>query len=137
MTTLIAAILFCLIPAIAAAQSNPLATLPPESVVAVVDGVPIRLNEVDAFSHTKDPKKLFQLNQQLFTLREEALSALVGERLLAREATQGGDIGRRLCRESPDRQGRQEGCRDAGRRCVAAQRRDRPGQAASARQSST
>ena len=86
MTRFIAITVLCMVPVIGAAQSNPLASLPPESVVAVVDGVPIRLNEVDAFSHTKDPKKLFQLNQQLFALREESLSMLVGERLLAREA---------------------------------------------------
>ena len=82
----IATILLCMLPVVGAGQSDPLASLPSDTVVAVLDGVPIKLSEVDAFSHTKDPRKLFQLNQQLFELREQVLSAMIGERLLAREA---------------------------------------------------
>jgi protein-disulfide isomerase len=64
--------------------------LPPDTVVAVVDGREITLGEIDEFSRLRDAKKLFQLNQQLFELRERALNMMLGERLLAREAADAG-----------------------------------------------
>jgi protein-disulfide isomerase len=67
-----------------------LGTLPDDAVVAVVDGQPIKLSEVDAFSRNQDPRKLFEMNQQLHELRETALKELVGERLLAAAAAKHG-----------------------------------------------
>jgi len=81
--------------AIAAAQKpsdprDPLTVLPPDTIVAVVDGQTIQLRDLEAFSRTKDPKKLFQLNQQLFEFRESMLNLMLGERLLKLEAEKTG-----------------------------------------------
>ena len=78
-------------PVIAAAQHIPPAPdavkrLPGDTIVAIVDGEAIQLSDVEAYSRTKDPKKLFQLNQQLFDFRESMLGLMLGERLLKVEA---------------------------------------------------
>jgi protein-disulfide isomerase len=83
--------LLCAVPFVAAAQTSPaapdaLARLPGETIVAVVDGEAIQLSQVEEYSRTKDPKKLFQLNQQLFEMRESMLGLMLGERLLKLEA---------------------------------------------------
>jgi protein-disulfide isomerase len=65
---------------------DPLRQVPSETVVAVVDGEAITLADVEAFSNTRDPKKLFQLNQQVFEFRESMLGLMLGERLLKLEA---------------------------------------------------
>ena len=93
MKTFIAALLIGTYPVVAAGQTpidRSILALPPDTVVAVVDGKQITLAEIDEFSRVRDPKKLFQLNQQLFELRERALNMMLGERLLAREAAEAG-----------------------------------------------
>jgi len=76
--------------AVAVAQTppatDPITQLPHDTVVAVVDGEAIQLNDLEAYSRTRDPKKLFQLNQQLFEFREGMLGLMLGERLLKLEA---------------------------------------------------
>jgi protein-disulfide isomerase len=57
-----------------------------DTVVAIVDNEHIRMRDLDAHSRSKDARKLFQLNQQLYDFREEMLEDLMGERLLAQEA---------------------------------------------------
>ena len=64
--------------------------LPDHTIAAVIDGEVIRMSEVEEYSRTKDPKKLFQLNQQLFEFRESMLSLMLGERLLKLEADKAG-----------------------------------------------
>jgi protein-disulfide isomerase len=81
--------------AIVAAQKpsdppDPLTVLPSDTIVAVVDGQTIQLRDLEAFSRTKDSKKLFQLNQQLFEFRESMLNLMLGERLLKLEAEKTG-----------------------------------------------
>jgi protein-disulfide isomerase len=88
MRIIITAIFLALTPALAAAQAQ--TDLPPETVVAVIDGVDVRLSEVTAVALTLDGKRLFSLNQQLHTVRERALNNLIGERLLARAAKDAG-----------------------------------------------
>jgi protein-disulfide isomerase len=66
--------------------ADPLRQVPSETVVAMVDGEAITIADVEAFSNTKDPKKLFQLNQQVFEFRESMLGLMLGERLLRLEA---------------------------------------------------
>ena len=83
-----AAIVMLALPALAAAQAQ--TDLPPDTVVAVIDGVPITLSEVSAAALALDGKRLFSLNQQLHAVREQALNGLIGERLLAREAKDAG-----------------------------------------------
>jgi protein-disulfide isomerase len=57
-----------------------------DAIVAIVDGERIRMRDLDQYARSQDPKKLFQLNQQLFDFRDQMLDQLVGERLLAQEA---------------------------------------------------
>jgi protein-disulfide isomerase len=73
-----------------AAAADALHSLPPTTVVAVVDGEVIHLSDVETFSHSRDPKKLFQLNQQLYDFRESMLGLMLGERLLKLEAEKAG-----------------------------------------------
>src|SRR5262245_9214510 len=84
----IAAILILALPIVAPAQSQ--IDLPAETVVAVIDGAPITLGEVSAAAVMLDAKRLFSLNQQLYAVRERALSQMIGERLLAQEARDAG-----------------------------------------------
>ena len=70
--------------------ADPIHSVPPDTIVAVVDGESIHLSDVETFSRTKDPKKLFQLNQQLYDFRESMLSLMLGERLLKLEAEKAG-----------------------------------------------
>ena len=87
MKALIATICLCLAPVIGATQSlQSQLELPPDTVVAVIDGVPITLSEVSAVALNLDAKRLFSLNQQLYAVRERALANLIGERLLAQRA---------------------------------------------------
>ena len=89
MTIIVAAILLALVvPATVGAQAQ--TDMPPDTVVAIIDGEPVRLSEVTAVALTLDAKRLFSLNQQLHAVRERALGALIGERLLAREAKDAG-----------------------------------------------
>jgi protein-disulfide isomerase len=84
-------VFLCVLPPAAMAQTragnaDPLNALPHDTIVAVVDGEVIRLSDLDSYSQTTDPKKLFQLNQQLYDFRESMLGLMLGERLLALEA---------------------------------------------------
>jgi len=88
MKIIIATILVLGLPVLAAAQLQ--TDLAPDTVVAVIDGEPIRLSEVTAAVLALDGKRLFSLNQQLHAVREQALNGLIGERLLAREAKNAG-----------------------------------------------
>ena len=72
------------------AVADPLASLPANTIVAIVGDEAITVADVEAFSITKDPRKLFQLNQQLFEFRESMLSVMLGERLLKLEADKAG-----------------------------------------------
>ena len=93
MKTLILIFLVWLTPAIGLAQGRPVHSqidLSPETVVAVIDGMAITLREVSAVALNLDAKRLFSLNQQLYAVRERALSNLVGERLLAQRARDAG-----------------------------------------------
>jgi protein-disulfide isomerase len=89
MKILIATILFCLHPVVGTPQSSQV-DLPPDTVVAIIDGVHIKLSEVNAIVLDLDARKLFSLNQQLYTVRERALTNLIGERLLAQAAKDAG-----------------------------------------------
>src|SRR5687768_1119858 len=93
MKRFIAAVVISAYPMIASGQTpvdRSILALPPDTVVARVDGDEITLGEIDEFSRVRDPKKVFQLNQQLFELRERALNMMLGERRLAREAADAG-----------------------------------------------
>jgi protein-disulfide isomerase len=57
-----------------------------DAIVAIVGGDRIRMRDLDQYARSQDPKKLFQLNQQLFDFRDQMLDQLVGERLLSQEA---------------------------------------------------
>ena len=70
--------------------ADPMRGVPPDTIVAVVDGESIHLSDVETFSRTKDPKRLFQLNQQLYDFREAMLGLMLGERLLKLEAERAG-----------------------------------------------
>ena len=89
MKILIATILLCLHPIVGTAQSSQV-DLPPDTVVAIIDGVPVKLSEVSAVVLNLDAKRLFSLNQQLYSVRERALTNLIGERLLAQAAKDAG-----------------------------------------------
>jgi len=89
MNTWITTILLCLHPVIGAAQTSHV-DLPAETVVAIIDGLPITLSEVNAVALNLDGKRLFSLNQQLYSVRERALTSLIGERLLAQGAKNAG-----------------------------------------------
>lgn len=82
------AILLWAVPAFAQSQPapDPINSLPKDTIAAVIDDETITLADVEAFSRTKDPRKLFQLNQQLFEFREAMLGLMLGERLLKAEA---------------------------------------------------
>ena len=54
-----------------------------EKIVATINGIPIRLNEVDAAF----PNKIFALQQQIFALRNAALENLISRKVLESEAT--------------------------------------------------
>lgn len=71
---------------IAQAQADPFRSLPPDSIVAVVDDEIIRLSGLEAYSYTQDPRKLFQLNQQIYEFRQQMLDVMIGERLLKADA---------------------------------------------------
>ena len=95
MRLLLLVVLLAAAPAAAAPQKpvdsrDPIALAPQDTVVAVIDGEVIRLSDVDAYSRVRDPKKLFQLNQQLFEFRESMLGLMLGERLLKLEADHAG-----------------------------------------------
>jgi protein-disulfide isomerase len=88
-------IALCSLPYVASAQgpaeaSDPLKALPQDTIIAVIDGEAIRLSDLETYSSTRDPKKLFQLNQQLYDFRESMLQLMLGERLLALEAKAAG-----------------------------------------------
>jgi protein-disulfide isomerase len=89
MKTWITAILFCVQPLIAAAQTSHV-DLPPDTIVAIIDGVAVTLSEVNGVALNLDAKRLFSLNQQLYNVRERALTNLIGERLLAQAARNAG-----------------------------------------------
>jgi protein-disulfide isomerase len=89
MKTWITAILLCVHPLIGAAQMSHV-DLPPDTVVAIIDGVRVTLSEVNAVALNLDAKRLFSLNQQLYGVRERALTNLIGERLLALAANNAG-----------------------------------------------
>ncbi len=72
-----------------------------DTVVAVVDGEPIRMRDLDAYSRTQDPRKLFQLNQQLYDLQAQLLDDLLGERLLEQEAARQNMTVEQLVRRIP------------------------------------
>lgn len=65
-------------------------SLPMDTIVAMVDGEAITLGDVEAYSKNKEPRQLFQLNQQLFEFREGMLGLMLGERLLKTEADKAG-----------------------------------------------
>lgn len=96
MKPFILAVFLAAVPGMASAQKPPSTPpdsgrqLPGDTVVAVVDGDVIHLSDLESFSRTKDPKKLFQLNQQLFEFRESMLGLMLGERLLRLEAQEAG-----------------------------------------------
>ncbi len=71
-------------------SSDPLNNLAPETIGAVVDGDVIRLGDIEAYSQAQDPRKLFQMNQQLYDFRRKMLDVMVGERLLSAEANAAG-----------------------------------------------
>jgi hypothetical protein len=71
-------------------SADPIHSVPSDTIVAVVEGESIHLSDVESFSRTKDPKKLFQLNQQLYDFRESMLGLMLGERLLKLEAEKAG-----------------------------------------------
>ncbi len=89
MKILIATILICLHPTVGTPQSSQV-ELPSDTVVAIIDGVHVKLSEVNAVVLNLDAKRLFSLNQQLYSVRERALTTLIGERLLARAAKDAG-----------------------------------------------
>jgi protein-disulfide isomerase len=88
MHIIMATIVLLLTPVLSSAQAQ--TDLPPDAVVAIIDGVPVRLNEVTGVAIALDGKRLFSLNQQLHAVRERALNNLIGERLLARAAKDAG-----------------------------------------------
>lgn len=91
MRTILLAIVVTIFPAVAGAQpGQSQIELAPDTVVAVIDGIPITLQEVSAAALTLDARRLFSLNQQLYAVRERALAGLIGERLLARRAKEAG-----------------------------------------------
>src|SRR4051812_13565844 len=57
-----------------------------DAVVAVVEGEHVRMSDLDQYSRSTDPIKIFLLNQQLRDPREQVLQDSVDERLLEREA---------------------------------------------------
>lgn len=86
-----AAILICAAPGISAAQvsataSDPVKRLADDTPIAMIDGEIIRMRDLDAYSQSQDPRKVFQLNQQLYEFRQKMLDTMLGERLLAMEA---------------------------------------------------
>lgn len=86
MKTLFVMALICLSPAMSSAQHDPLKMVSRDTPVAIIDGEIIRLHDLDAYSQLRDPKKVFQLNQQLYEFRQKMLDAMLGDRLLAMEA---------------------------------------------------
>lgn len=60
------------------------------AAVALVDDVPILMKDLEAYSRSRDPRKLLQLSQLLFEFRLEMLREMVDERLLKREAAKRG-----------------------------------------------
>ena len=88
MRIIITAMLLALTPSFVAAQAQ--TDLPPDTVVAIIDGVEVRLSEVTSVALTLDGKRLFSLNQQLHNVRERALTSLIGERLLGQAAKDAG-----------------------------------------------
>jgi hypothetical protein len=69
MKTWITSILLCVHPLIGAAQMSHV-DLPPDTVVAIIDGVRVTLSEVNAIALNLDAKRLFSLNQQLYSVRD-------------------------------------------------------------------
>ena len=57
-----------------------------DAPVAMIDGEIIRIARSDAYSQSQDPRKVFQLNQQLYEFRQKMLDTMLGERLLSMEA---------------------------------------------------
>src|SRR3954471_22436499 len=57
-----------------------------DAVVAVVEGEHVRMSDLDQYSRSTDPVKIFLLNQQLRDPREQVLQESADERLLEREA---------------------------------------------------
>jgi protein-disulfide isomerase len=70
--------------------SDPINSLPKDTIVAMIDGEAITLGDLEAYSKDKQPRQLFQLNQQLFEFRESMLGLMLGERLLKAEADKAG-----------------------------------------------
>jgi protein-disulfide isomerase len=83
------AILVCVAPVLAQKPSvsgNPVAQLPEDFVVAVLNGQEITLAELDGHAKKADAAQLFDLNLQLFELRKSILDTMLGERLLGEQA---------------------------------------------------
>ena len=59
------------------------------------------MRDLDAYSRTQDPRKLFQLNQQLYDLQAQMLDDLLGERLLEQEANRQNMTVEQLVRRIP------------------------------------
>src|SRR5882672_7073393 len=69
-----------------AAVSDPLKQVADDTPVALIDGETILMRDLDAYSQSQDPRKVFQLNQQLYEFRQKMLDMMLGERLLNMEA---------------------------------------------------
>jgi protein-disulfide isomerase len=74
------------LPLLSYAQDPIVRSLPPDTVVAIIDGAPITLAEVDTIARSQDARAIFGVNEQLYNMRERILTTMVGERLLANAA---------------------------------------------------
>ena len=89
--SLFVAVSICAAAGISAAQgpaagADPMKRLANDTPVAMIDGEIIRMRDLDAYSQSQDPRKVFQLNQQLYEFRQKMLDTMLGERLLSMEA---------------------------------------------------
>jgi len=57
-----------------------------DTPVAIIDGEIVRMRDLEAYSKAQDPKKLWQLNQQVYEFRLKMLDTMLGERLLVMAA---------------------------------------------------
>lgn len=79
--------------------SIPCCAAAPDAVAAVIDGESVRVRDLDAYSRTDDPRKLFLLNRQLQDSRRELLDNVNDELLLEAEAARHGKTVSRLLQE--------------------------------------